>query len=148
MNILTVDFYKNNSDSRYIDKSLTSLAVNIPCVFKDDTSLLEPQIIISRDNFNVNCDYVKISDLNRYYYVRDIEFSQQKCYLHLAVDALMSFKTHILQCEAVAARSANQYNNYLDDNEMTRLQYSDIYLKKFPNSLSKNLSLVLVVGGA
>lgn len=145
---MTINLYVNTSDNRYLQKTLASVLNNVPCVFKEDTSLENPVVIISPDNFRHNANYVYIPELSRYYYITDKTFSKQRVMLHLKCDVLMSFKDSIKQCECVAIRSANQYNNYLDDNLMTRLAYSDIYLKKFPNSLDKNLSLILVVGGA
>lgn len=145
---MNVNFYVNNSDDRYLQKNLTAVLNNVPCIFKEDTSLENPTIIISPDNFRHNVNYVYIPELSRYYYITDKTFSKQRVLLHLRCDVLMSFKDYIKNCECVAIRSANMFNNYLDDNQMTRLAYSDIYLKKFPNSLDKNLSLILVVGGA
>ena len=145
---MNVNFYINNSDDRYLQKNITAVLANVPCIFKEDTSLENPTIVISPDNFRQNVNYVYIPELSRYYYVTDKTFSKQRVLLHLRCDVLMSFKDYIKNCECVAIRSANMFNNYLDDNQMTRLAYSDIYLKKFPNSLDKNLSLILVVGGA
>ena len=145
---MTINLYVNTSDNRYLQKTIASVLDNVPCVFKEDTSLENPTVIISPDNFRHNANYVYIPELSRYYYITDKTFSKQRVMLHLKCDVLMSFKDSIKQCECVAIRSANQFNNYLDDNLMTRLAYSDIYLKKFPNSLDKNLTLILVVGGA
>lgn len=146
---MSLTMYTNTSDSRYLNKNITQVGSSaITCTFKDNTSMENPAVIISPDAYNASCNYVYLTDTSRYYYVTDVEFSQQRIILHLKVDVLMSFASSIADCEAIAARSANQYNNYLDDNEMTRLQYSDIYLKKFPNSFNKNLSLILVLGGA
>lgn len=146
---MSLTMYTNTSDNRYLNKTISQIGANpIPCTFKDNTSMENPAVIISPDAYDASCNYVYLTDTSRYYYVTDIEFSQQRIILHLKVDVLMSFASSIADCEAIAYRSANQYNNYLDDNEMTRLQYSDIYLKKFPNSFNKSLSIVLVVGGA
>lgn len=144
---MSLTMYTNSSDNRAINKNITLLST-VNCTFKDNTSMETPAIVISREAYNSNCNYVYLSDTGRYYYVVDVEFSKQSVIYKLKVDVLKSFASDILQCEAVALRSATQYNNYLDDPEMSRLAYSDIYLKKFPNSLNKNLNLMLVVGGA
>ena len=141
--------YTNTSDNRYLTKTLTQIgSTPITCTFKEDTNMEAPVVIISPSAYSSACNYVYLDDTSRYYYVTDVTFSQQRVYMHLKVDVLMSFASDIKSCEAIAGRSANQYNNYLLDDYMARLQYSDIYLKKFPNSLNKNLSLILVVGGA
>lgn len=146
---MSLTMYTNTSDNRYLTKTITQIGETpISCTFKENTNMEAPDVIISPSAYSSACNYVYLDDTSRYYYVTDVTFSQQRVVLSLKVDVLMSFKSALLDCEAVAHRSANQYNNYLDDNEMTRQQYSDIYLKKFPNSFSKTLSIVLVVGGA
>ena len=145
---MSFQMYTNTSDNRVINKSLTAIGSALTCTFKDNTSMENPTIIISPDAYSSACNYGYLSDTGRYYYVADVEFSQQRVLLHLKVDVLKSFSASLLACECVAERSANKYNNYLPDNELTRLAYSDIYLKKFPKGFNKTLSIILVIGGA
>lgn len=144
---MSLSLFINTSDNRVLNKTLTALSM-IDCVFKDNTSMENPEVVISRDAYDARCNYVYLSDTTRYYYVTDVIFSKQSVIYKLKCDVLMSFKDSILSCDAIASRSATQYNNYITDPKLGRLQYSDIYLKKFPTSLHKNLDIVLVVGGA
>lgn len=121
------------------------LAENVPCDFKDDTSAVEPTIIISPDAYNPQCNYVYLSDTNRYYYVSDRVFSQQRVELKLSIDVRMSFD--FSNCDCIALRSSNKYNMYLDDNEYARLQYNEVYTKPFPTSFSKELNFILLIAG-
>ena len=140
-----INMYKNLSDNRYLHKTLNMLAENVPCDFKDDTSAVEPTIIISPDAYTPACNYVYLSDTDRYYYVADRVFSQQRVELKLSIDARMSF--NFSNCDCIALRSSNKYNMYLDDNEYARLQYNEVYTKPFPNAFSKELNYILLIAG-
>lgn len=140
-----LNMYRNTSDNRYLNKTLNMLAENVPCDFKDDTSAVEPTIIISPDAYNPQCNYVYLSDTDRYYYVADRIFSQQRVELKLSIDVRMSF--NFSNCDCIALRSSNKYNMYLDDNEYARLQYNDVYTKPFPNAFSKTLNYILMIAG-
>ena len=137
--------YRNTSDNRYLNKTLNILAENVPCTFKDDTSAVEPTIIISPDAYTPACNYVYLSDTDRYYYVADRVFSQQRVELKLSIDVRMSF--NFSNCDCIALRSSNKYNMYLDDNEYARLQYNEVYTKPFPTSFSKELNFILLIAG-
>lgn len=140
-----LNMYRNTSDNRYLHKTLNMLAENVPCDFKDDTSAVEPTIIISPDAYNPACNYVYLSDTDRYYYVVDRVFSQQRIELKLSVDVRSSFD--FSNCDCIALRSSNKYNMYLDDNEYARLQYNNVYTKPFPNAFSKSLNYILMIAG-
>lgn len=140
-----LNMYRNTSDNRYLNKTLNMLAENVPCTFKDDTSAVEPTIIISPDAYTPACNYVYLSDTDRYYYVADRVFSQQRVELKLSIDVRMSF--NFSNCDCIALRSSNKYNMYLDDNEYARLQYNEVYTKPFPTSFSKELNFILLIAG-
>ena len=140
-----LNMYRNTSDNRYLNKTLNMLAEDVPCTFKDDTSAVEPTIIISPDAYTPACNYVYLSDTDRYYYVADRVFLQQRVELKLSIDVRMSFD--FSNCDCIALRSSNKYNMYLDDNEYARLQYNDVYTKPFPNAFNKTLNYILMIAG-
>ena len=144
---MSFTMYTNTSDNRVIDKSITAVGTALSCTFKDDTSMENPTIIIDAAAYNSSCNYGYLDDTGRYYYVVDVTFSQQRCYLQLKVDVLKSFASEIKLCNCFARRSASDYNMYLDDPDYTRLQYSNVFTKAFPSGFSKALNYVLIVGG-
>ena len=140
-----LNMYRNTSDNRYLNKTLNILAENVPCDFKDDTSAVEPTIIISPDAYTPACNYVYLSDTDRYYYVADRVFSQQRVELILSIDVRMSFD--FSNCNCIAVRSTNKYNAYLNDSEYSRLQYSAPVLHKFGGGFSKDNKYILTIAG-
>ena len=144
---MSLQMYTCTSDNRCIDKSKTAIGSPISCSFKDDTTMENPAVIISPDAYSAACNYVYLDDTSRFYYVTDVTFSQQRCILHLKVDVLMSFAAEIKLSKCIAARSSSSFNMYVNDERYNALEYSNVFTKPFPNSFSKSLEYVLIVGG-
>lgn len=145
---MSLTMYTNTSDNRYITKSITQIgSTSIPCTFKDDTTMENPAVIISPGAYDASCNYCYLSDTGRYYYVSDVEFSQQRVVLFLKVDVLMSFASEIKGSKCVAYRSSSKYNSYLADELYPRLQYNRPVTKAFPFSFSKKLNYILTIAG-
>lgn len=144
---MSLQMYTCTSDNRCISKSKTAIGSPISCTFKDDTTMENPSVIISADAYSAACNYVYLDDTNRYYYVADVVFSQQRCILQLKVDVLMSFAAEIKLSKCIAARSSSSFNMYVNDERYNALEYSNVFTKPFPNSFSKSLEYVLIVGG-
>lgn len=144
---MSFTMYTNTSDNRVIDKSITAVGTALSCTFKDDTSMENPTIIIDAAAYNSSCNYGYLDDTGRYYYVVDVTFSQQRCYLQLKVDVLKSFASEIKACKAIATRSESKYNSYINDGEYPALQYGNPVIKKFPRGLNKGMSYVLTIAG-
>lgn len=142
MNITT---YVNASDEHVLDKSITKVHDSISVILKDDTNLINPVIIVS-GSLAPSYNYVYITEFNRYYYVRDITYSQQRYYIALEVDVLMSFNAAIKDLEVIANRSSSRFNVYQPDNSIPFLQNNIIATQKFPAGFSSQ-AFVLAVNG-
>ena len=144
---MSFQMYQNTSDNRYLNKNITALGAALTCSFKDDTTMENPTIIVSPGAYNPSCNYGYLSDTGRYYYVVDITYSQQRIFIQLKVDVLMSFKDDINKATCTAARSSNKYNTYLNDPRYPHVEFNNPVLKAFPNSFSSKLSAVLTIAG-
>ena len=143
---MTATLYINNSDIRYLEKSLTKIS-DVTITLKEDTNRATPTIILSNNAYDSRCNYVYIDTFNRFYSVTDVTYSQQKYYITLKRDSKTSFSAALKNCDCIALRSSNKYNMYLDDNQYTRLQYNEVYTKPFPNAFSKTLNYILMIAG-
>lgn len=120
----TAVFYWNTSPRNQVVKSLTKNSADRTFHYKDDTDRLNPVITIARTFSMDNYNYVRIYDSNvgfyRYYYVEDIEYSQQHYILHLHEDVLMTYAADIDRTTCIVSK--NQYkemqNLYLNDDRM------------------------------
>lgn len=144
---MSFQMYKNTSDNRYLNKSITALGSALPCSFKDNTTMENPVIFLSPGAYDPDCNYGYLSDTGRYYYVVDVTYSQQRIEVQLKVDVLKSFADEIKAAKCIALRSSNQYNSYLNDERYTQLAYDKPVLHKFDNSFSKNNQFILTIAG-
>lgn len=144
---MTISLYSNKSDNRSVSKNITLLNSDIPIVLKENTDIVNPVISMNTSSDVIGANYCYIPDFGRYYYIVNKTYSQQKIYLQLSVDVLMSFASDIKASSGVCIRSSNRYNNYFRDNQVTALTYNNYYIHKFPHGFNKTLSNVLVLGG-
>lgn len=143
---MTITTYSNASEEHVLDKDITKINENVSVVLKDDTNVLTPTLITSQ-NISHTFNYIYISDFNRYYYVKNITYSQQRFYIECSVDVLMSFNTDIKSLELIANRSSSRFNVYQPDPHVKFLQKSIIATQKFPYGFSGNSMILAVNGG-
>lgn len=133
---MKANFYKNNSDDRVVSKHLSTIYNNVDIYFKDDTSNNNPIFKMTGDYSLKNINYIYVEDLNRYYYVRDIEYSKQCIYLKCHIDVLMSFNSRLREQEVILKRQENKYNLFQNDEEFRLLQFEAIRTQEFPGGFS------------
>lgn len=145
---MTVNFYTNNSERDEIYKSLTNETTLTNVIFKDDSSIIDPVLILSgTTQLANNVNYAYIPTFSRYYFIENKDISQQRIYLTLHVDVLESARSQILSNKAILGRSANHFNTYQDDNEIPRLNNSAITITPFSGAFVGESLLMTVAGG-
>ena len=152
--------YMNISDKRVVKKNksnkktiTTSNGRSVTLHFKDDSNIIRPTIMLSRNIDIEKYNYLYVGDkINRFYYIDSYDVSQQYYILHCSVDVLMSFQKDILKQDCIIKRQANHYDAYLDDDKFVLRNISRIQLKRFPHGFKvdgyKTASFVLVVNGS
>ena len=141
--------YKNNSEDYALTKSTSAQLTLSDCVFKEDSSVENPNIVITTSTDITECNYMYIGDLHRYYFIREIGVIRAGVYyIRGHVDVLSTYASEIKACSAIIARQENVFNMYLDDPEFKTLNKSEVVTKKFSGtSFTKDMKYVLVVAG-
>lgn len=114
--------YVNISDDRYVNKTINNIG-EYTIVFKSDEDSIRPTLKISDSNIPETANYVYLSELNRYYYIRKKRYSKQCIYLECELDPLMSFRSQLGSMEAIISRNERLYNLYLNDDKMEMYNY-------------------------
>ena len=143
---MTIKTYVNESDNSVLNKDITLVSNNVLVTLKDDTDLINPVLIMS-NSLSQSFNYVYIQEFSRYYFVTSRVYSQQRYYVQLGVDVLMSFNTDISALRVIANRSSSRYNTYQIDNEFNKLNYNTIQTQKFPYALGAPDLVLAVAGG-
>lgn len=113
---MTFKLYYNMSDTKTVNKNI-ELLTELDGQFKEQSSILEPHIIIKNIESAVKCNYVYISTFKRYYYVKNqIVLNSQLVQLNLKVDVLKTYADNIKKLTAFVLRQENVYNVNFNDN--------------------------------
>lgn len=145
---MTIKLYKNSSDKRYLNKSLSDEKTLSNCRIYDNNSISTPTIRIDTDSvIPTGYNYAYIPDFGRYYYITDIEVSNGYILVSLSVDVLMTYKDSILSSEVIVGRQQSMFNTYLADDKFKAYEYNNQFAHAFSSPFTKNLEFVLTVQG-
>lgn len=142
-----IELMNNQEELNKITKTPT-LVRTLHGFLRDETDLVDPEILIEFDGVLVDCNYMHIPVFNRYYFIHKIESVRTnlwKIYAHC--DVLKTYAEGILNTEAVVARSENRYNLYLNDAMFKVYSNPRLQVANFPNKFTGE-SYVLVMNGA
>jgi hypothetical protein len=115
---------------------------------RDETDIVNPEILIEFDGTLTDCNYMYIEVLSRYYFITKITSVRNKLWRVSAhCDVLKTYSEAILGTECVVARSESRYNLYLNDSMFKVYANPRLQIAKFPNKFTGE-SYVLVMNGA
>ena len=139
---------KNKSEPEKLDKNVTDI-ITLSGTLKDSTSLIDPVIVIQCSHENVvDCNYLRIAQFNRKYFVNNIKSVRNDLYeLSCHVDVLSSFKNEIRKNTAILHRSENDYELDFDDGSIKTFNNPKITTKSFPRGFTTSIEFVLAVAG-
>lgn len=140
-------FYENKSDRRYLTKKLEGKFPNVPVEILTPSSVVRPTLKVSSGLIGQNVNYLKLVDLERYYFINNWTMENGYVLLECEVDVLMSFKDEIKARSVVVKRQQSKYNLYLDDPNYKVQNRTATMTKEFPNGFGTAKHLVMGVVG-
>lgn len=147
---MEIILYTNKSTDNTVTKDITTLAT-INGTLRDSCSIINPVIKVSNAVMNnaiaAECNYAKIADFGRYYFVRNISFKGNLFEITMHCDVLSSFQTPLKSLDAVIGRSEQEFNLYLQDGYFKTYQNPHIEIKQFPNAFTDQCYILSVAGG-
>ena len=147
---MIIKFYKNLSDKHEVDKNIMQIGSDVTGTLRNNSPIIDPVVLIEGfTSFNpAKCNYARIVEFNRYYYITEIILRSDKLYeLHMHVDVLMSFKSGIRSNNAIISRQQNLKDLYLNDGVFKCKAYPKFDIMKFPTGFS-GYHYVLTVAGS
>lgn len=103
---MTLNLYTQNNDKRVVNKVLTSIASGISIIPTKSFAILNPTIKINYDSSYIAANYFYIPDLDKYYYISDMELEIGKCItLSGEIDVRKSFASDYPNIVATVIRS-------------------------------------------
>lgn len=143
--------YTNESGDYVVTKNITTL-VTINGTLREQCSIIDPVITVSDSLVNnsiaASCNYAKIAQFGRYYFVTNIVSVGKFWEIHMHCDVLSSFQTQLKDLEAVVGRNEKEFNLYLQDGYFKTYQNPYIEIKQFPSGFTDMAYVLSVAGGS
>lgn len=144
---MTVSFYKNLSDNRVVNKSLTTLKSGV-LVRNQPIDRDRPILTVDYNQQLIEANYCYIDKFKRYYYIQSIESNSRGLSVVCGnCDVLMSFKDYLKDLECIVTRQENRFNKYLIDEKQLVYSYSRIQTVPFPNGFNSDNLVLAIAGG-
>ncbi len=153
---MVAKIFKTNSAPNVVNKVLTEVVAFDEVIFKEETSLLNPTIIINgvsnSSSYNIEdigtSNYFSIPKVNRYYFITDITMmSGGRVAITGKVDVLMSFKTDIIGSTQLIVRQEKKTNNFLIDTDIPLSSKKQVIEHEFGDSIVDSGYYILAVNG-
>lgn len=153
---MVAKIYKTKSAPNVVNKTLSEVVTFEEVIFKEDTSLLNPTIIINgvsnASSYTIEdmgtSNYFSIPKVNRYYFITDITMmSGGRVAITGKVDVLMSFKSDILGSTQLIVRQEKKTNNYLIDTDIPLSSKKQVIEHEFGDSIADSGYYILAVNG-
>ena len=140
----------NTSDPKEkLNKTVTE-GVTLNCLLKENTSIIDPVLIIESSQPVYNYNYVYIPMFRRYYYrtdIRSIGFNRWEFTAH--VDVLKSYYEDIVSNSAIIEGTEKvQINKYLPDEKVFITNCKRLTnIINFPSGLNETGEFILITAG-
>lgn len=113
---MTIRLLNTSSDENVVNKSYTTIATLSASQANEEISIDAPEVIINYNASYLACNYAKIDEFNRFYFVRSKRvINGNQLAFTLDSDVLMSFKSSIMGSQCIAGRSTSHPNMNIPD---------------------------------
>lgn len=143
---MNITLYKNISEKNRLDKTLIE---PIPLVgtLKAETSLINPILIIESESV-ITSNYLYILEFDRFYYINDITVLRNNLYqLSCSVDVLTTWKSAILNLDAIIEKQKEKADMYIDDGSFVNECRTFNTIINFDNGFNEVGELILITCG-
>ncbi|MBO7733556.1 MAG: hypothetical protein J6S67_13410 [Methanobrevibacter sp.] len=136
----------NQQELNRISKT-PSTVMTLTGELREETSIVNPEIIVEYNGTLTNVNYMYISTFHRYYFINNIESIRTglwKIYAHC--DVLKTYAQAILGCDCVVARNQNEYNLMLNDAYFKVYSNPRLQVINFPNKFTGESNVLVMKG--
>lgn len=139
-------FYLNKSDKRYLNKNIELKYDNIPIQILEPSSVVRPRLRVSSGLIGQGVNYLYVTDLERYYYIKDWIMENGHVTLECEVDVLMTFNSSIKTQNVIVKRNERLFNMYLEDGQYKVQNRTAVRTVVFPSGFTGHQIILGVVG--
>lgn len=138
-------FYYTTTPEHYLKKDITNVIGELNCNVYNEQDIESVQLETTLFENYEKANYVKI--LNKYYFIRKKNREHNIIRFQLEEDVLFSIlNKNLSSVSIIAERQENIYNNYINDEEMKGLAYTQVATIPFSTSLNQDTVILMTVG--
>lgn len=131
---MNVTLYNNKSDKRNLIKNITQIKT-VTATAKGDISVISPTLIVNFTDMK-DINYCYISELNRYYYIKNFTYlTGKRIQLNLEIDVLMSYADEIKALKVNVLRYSSIKPTYISDGRIPLYSNTKQYVIDFPDNI-------------
>ena len=131
---MNVTFYNNKSDKRNLIKNITEMKT-VTATAKGDINVISPVLIVNYTDMS-NINYCHISELKRYYYIKNFTYlTGKRIQLNLEIDVLMSYADEIKVLKVNVLRYSGIRPTYISDGRIPLYSNTKQYVITFPDNI-------------
>lgn len=140
---MKITFYAISDSENTLNKTLEN-GLDIECVLKEYSNVMQLNIVLNYQIDNFNYNYCYIEKLSRYYFISDITIERNNLLsIALKEDVLMTYKEQIKQSHGIIKNTKDNLNGngYNESNNFETLQY------KLDDVFTENSDVLTTVQG-
>ena len=131
---MNVKLFNNKSDKRNLIKNIREIKT-VSATAKGDISVISPVLILNYTDMS-DVNYCYISDLKRYYYIKNfIYLTGKRIQLNLEIDVLMSYADEIKTLKVNILRYSGIRPTYISDGRIPLYSNTKQYVITFPDNI-------------
>lgn len=144
---MDIILYKTDSERERVTKTLTD-GLTLSGALRGESSVIKPSFTIEHENPS-GFNYCFIDSFGRYYYITDITSVRTGLWrIDCSVDVLMSFKTEILNLEAIVEDlSLTEVETYMNGVQWQTSVKTKTDVINFPSGLLDDGEYILITSG-
>lgn len=159
--ILYKNFHKDINSTKIPTSGSGASEVTYACDVYDNCSIIDPIIIIRVSGTTLQSEgytYAWIPTWNRLYWITDMVYQEGRWFVHLSVDVLGTYRSHIGGSTQYCLRAASAYDEWIIDDiyvpKSGKKQLKSVFAGNWPNnnpfasSVGGGIFVVGIAGGA
>lgn len=127
-----------------VKKSYATLAI-LTGSMRDTLNVVDPVFLVQATTEYDKANAVYCEELERYYFITDKNWVRTGILgITCHVDALVTYRTDLLNNAGIISRNEHLFNGYLPDNRQKLFAYDKIQIKAFPtNNTDTNVLITM-----
>lgn len=141
---MTIKLLTYSEPKKSVKKNYSTLET-LTGSMRDTLNVVEPDFLVQANTEYDKANALYCKELDRYYFIIGKEWIRTGLLaISCHVDALVTYRSDLLNNSGIISRNSNLFNGYLPDNRQKLFAYDKIQIKAFPtNNTDTNVLITM-----